>query len=344
MRCSISLFAILGASSLLALGCSGSLKQTATEGSTSDSTDALDVANGGIDPAAKEAPAFNDPAVERLPVMDNGIQDPTEMTTAVTTAATTAGARSFHVLLVWGHLPQAHDNDDADPDPVAENWTGSISVDAGAIGLKRTIAFDENDHIDPRTSAQSLSFDSHTLPYVDGILVRVVLPAAGSTLLHFKTSALTMDIDLASLPLKMGGIQRLATDEEGLAWIGYQDDPGCAKGFVHGRWVKERAAFGRFRGVVSDGDGERIGHVRGLWGFAKKRNANVFFGKYIDRDGDSNGLVAGKYEGGKFAGLWATKDEADLDVGNVEGFYGASRDNADGRGVWVGRWSAKCAK
>ena len=111
----------------------------------------------------------------------------TDMTTDVAKAA---GAKSFHVVLVWGHLPQAHDADDADPDPKVENWSGSVSVDAGAIGLERTIAFDANDHIDPRTSKTSLSFDSHTLPYVDGLLLRAVVPAGGSTTVTDSRSAI----------------------------------------------------------------------------------------------------------------------------------------------------------
>jgi hypothetical protein len=339
MRSQLTLFVVLGASSLAAIGCSGTVRSTSTD--TADSAEALDAANGGFDPSSKEAPAFNDPAVERLPVMDATLADTTDMTTDVAKAA---GAKSFHVVLVWGHLPQAHDADDADPDPKIENWSGSVSVDAGAIGLERTIAFDANDHIDPRTSKTSLSFDSHTLPYVDGLLLRAVVPAGGSTLLHFKTATLTTDIDLADLPAKIGGIQRLADDEEGLAWIGFEDTAGCAKGFVHGRWIKERAAFGRLRGVVSDADGERIGHVRGLWGHAKKRNADVFFGKYIDRDGDAKGLFGGRYASGGFSGFWASKDENDVDVGHMEGFYGAAHDNVDGRGVWLGRWSEKCAQ
>jgi hypothetical protein len=259
-------------------------------------------------------------------------------------AARVAGAKSFHIALLWGHLPQTRDADDADPDPKNVDWNGSISIDKGGIGLERTIAFDEGDKVDPRTSKTSLSFDSHTLPSVDGLLLRVIVPAGGSTLLHFKTAPLNTEIDLAELPQKVGGIQRLKEDEEGLVWLGFQDTPGCAKGFVHGRWVKTHAAFGRLRGVVSDADGERIGHVRGLWGHAKKRNTDVFFGKYIDRDGDSHGLFAGRYGNDTFSGVWATKDESDVDKGHIEGFYGAASDNEDGRGVWLGRWSEKCAK
>jgi len=137
-------------------------------------------------------------------------------------------------------------------------------------------------------------------------------------------------------------VQRLADDEEGLAWIGFPED-GCARGFVHGRWVKKHAQLGALRGVVSDADGERIGHLRGLWGHAPKRDADVWFAKYIGDDGHAKGLALGKYGDGAFAGLWAAKDETDVDVGHVEGIYSDGYDKADGRGVWVGRWAEKCA-
>jgi hypothetical protein len=262
------------------------------------------------------------------------------MTTA---AAAQPGATAYRVALVWGHLPAAQDATNNDSTPVAETWTGDVSVTAGAIGLKRTIAFDANDHVTARVDPTTLSFVSHTLPYVDGLLLRVVIPAGATPTLHFATAALTTDIDLSQLTTKAGGVQRLASDaSEGLSWVGFAEDPGCARGFVHGRWVKDQAALGRLRGVVSDQDGERIGHLRGLWGHAAKRDADVWFDKYIGAAGDAKGLAFGKYDNGEFSGLWAAKDEKDVDTGTVEGFYSDALDKDDGRGVWVGRWSEKC--
>jgi hypothetical protein len=157
---------------------------------------------------------------------------------------------------------------------------------------------------------------------VDGLLVRVVVPAGGSPMLHFVTAALEADIDLSQLPARIGGAQRLADDEEGLVWLG--------------------PAFGALRGVVSDDDGVRIGHLRGLWGHAPKRDADVWFAKYIGDGGEARGLAFGKYGAGVFGGLWAAKDETDVSVGSVEGFYSDGYDANDGRGVRLGRWSEKC--
>ena len=290
-----------------------------------------------------EAPAFADSEVEALPAMDGTLAatvDPTDPTAGP--AAIAPGATAYRVALVWGPLPPPHDADTTDVAAAPEDWTGSISVAAGAIGLKRTIAFDVNDHVDPRSNAQTLSFTSHTLPYVDGVLVRVVIPSGGTPTLHFATSALTTDIDLSKLAAGVGGVQRLSDDVEGLSWVGFPED-GCARGFLHGRWVKDKAALGRLVGVVSDGDGNRIGNLRGLWGHAPKREANVWFAKYIGVAGDARGLAFGSYGDGTFDGLWGAADETHtVDVGTTEGFYSDGYDRGDGRGVWIGRWSAKC--
>ena len=340
VRLSLASLSLLGASSLLVLACSG---QKATSGNGVSSA-ALDSANGGLSPATKEAPAFGDATVEALPVMDATLAQQVDPTDPTVTMAATPGATAYRIALVWGHLPAPHDATSVDPDPQLEDWTGSVSVAVGTIGLKRTIAFDANDSIDPRTNAQTLGFISHTLPYVDGLLLRVVIPAGATPTVAFTTKALSTTIDLSALAQGVGGVQRLADDVEGLAWVGFPED-GCARGFVHGRWVKDAPALGRLVGAVSDGDGELLGHVRGLWGHAPKRDADVWFAKYIDTDGDAKGLALGKYGDGTFDGVWGAKDETDtVSVGTTEGFYSDGYERGDGRGVWLGRWSAACAK
>jgi hypothetical protein len=332
----------LGAASL-ALACSGA-RSPSGEGSTGTSTAALDAPNGGLTPATAESPSFADPEVEALPAMDDTLVATVDPTDPTASAAAVPGATAYRLALVWGHLPPPNDASAIDVPAAPEDWTGSISVAAGAIGLKRTIAFDANDSIDrPRVSPQTLSFTSHTLPYVDGLLVRIVIPSGATPSLHFATSALTTDIDLSKLAAGVGGVQRLTDDVEGLAWVGFPED-GCARGFVHGRWVKTAPALGRLVGVVSDGDGNRIGNVRGLWGHAPKRDANVWFAKYIGVAGDARGLAFGNYGDGTFDGLWGAADEAHtVGVGTTEGFYSDADDTGDGRGVWVGRWAEKCS-
>ncbi len=341
----LSVLSLASVSSILALACGGGafapVDTSSGGGGVATTAAALDTTNGGLDVTSQESPAFADTEISALPAMDSTLAATIDATDPTAAAAALTGASAYRIALVWGHLPPPHDADPTNVAPQVENWTGEISVAAGAIGLKRTIAFDVNDHIDPRANAQTLSFTSHTLPYVDGVLLRVIVPSGATPTLHFATSALTTDIDLSQLAAKEGGVVRLSNDVEGLGWIGFPED-GCARGFVHGRWIKKQAGLGRMVGVVSDGDGERIGYTRGIWGYSPKRAENVWFSKLIDLAGEPKGLAFGKYGEGAYAGLWGAADESHVDVGATTGVYSDGYDIGDGRGVWLGRWSEKC--
>jgi hypothetical protein len=338
-----ALFAVLGTAALATVGCSGNAHPAAAgdpSGTPSDTiaqtSAALDEANGGLS-TSDEAPAFGDAKVEALPELTTAMADATDPTTATAAAA---GAKSFHVALLWGHLPTPHDTDDTDTEPSVMSWVGSVSVDAGAIGVKKTLGFDANDRILARTAATTVAFDSHTLPFVDGLFLRVVVPAGGSTVLHFKTASLTTDLELSDLEKTAGGVDRLSDGRNGLAYIGYADVAGCARGIAFGRWVKFRAKLGGMRGRVIDDEGATIGHVRGIWGHAPKADKNVFFGKYIGIGGEHRGLFAGTYGDGEAVGVWGTR--VPKDDGAMQLFYSDGYDKDDGRGVWVGRWSERC--
>src|SRR5262249_3569224 len=147
-------------------------------------------------------------------------------------------------------------------------WTGSVSTD-GALGLERTLRFDPGDRVLPRENAQSISFVSHTLPRVDGLYLHVVLGPNAAPKLHFATKSLTTDLDLSALARDPGGIVRLDDGRNGLFFIGYRDD-GCARGLLFGRWRKIAPGLGSFRGVVGDSHADRIGHIRGIWGHARR--------------------------------------------------------------------------
>jgi len=291
---------------------------------------ALEQENGGMN-ASAEAPAFGDPELANMDGFDDAQTDAEDAT-----AEAAEGAKSFHIALIWGHLPPPRDGSGDDVEPAAADWTGSVSVDAGAVGVKKTLRFDARDRIEARTDRTKVDFTSHTLPFVDGLFLRVVVPAGAAPVLHFRTAALSEDIDLGD----KGGVSRIANSPNGLVHFGYEDVAGCARGLLFGRWVKARANLGRFRGQVIDGAGDHIGHVRGIWGHAARRDANVFFGKYIAADGEARGLLGGRYEGGHFTGVWGTRDPKN--EGQLEGYYSDGYDKADGRGVFLGRWSEKC--
>lgn len=320
--------------SLLALaGCSAAI---ASE-DPSQIQSALEAPNGGLN-AQPEQPAFADPAVEAVQGFAPGTGDATDMTESV---AQTAGLQRFHVAVVWGHLPPAHDADDTDLAPRIMDWTGGVSVDNGALGLRRTIAFDPGDRVLPRQSPQEIDFVSHTLPHVDGLYMAVAIPANASPTIHFKTKSLTTDIDLSVLAKQPGGAVRLDDGRNGMFFVGFPDD-GCARGLLVGRWRKVRPALGELRGVVVGAEGDAIGHVRGIWGHAPRRNANVFFGKYIALGGEYRGLFGGVYGDGRFGGVWGEVDP-NLD-GTLEGVYSDGYERGDGRGVFLGRWAEKCPR
>jgi hypothetical protein len=332
-------FIALSAVSAFAIGCSSAGQNPppahdSTGENASQMSSALEEDNGGLT-TEDEAPYFADPEVEQLPDFEVA---PPEILDAP--GADDPAFKSYHVVLLWGHLPTPADATAADPDPQPVDWTGSIAVDRGAVGVERTLAFDARDHLVRDGSKQTVSFASHTLPLVDGLFVRVVVPAAGPQVLHFKTAALTTDIDLSALADKVVDAQRLGDGRNGLVYMGYPDRKDCARGVLFGRWVKVRPALGKLRGRVLDGDGATIGHVRGLWGHAPKRDANVFFGKYIGVDGHTRGLFGGRYADGRGEGIWGTRSPKD--VGGLQIAYSDGYDKGDGRGIWMGRWSEKC--
>jgi hypothetical protein len=176
------------------------------------------------------------------------------------------------------------------------------------------------------------------------MLVRVALVGTDAPTLHFATNLVTTDIDLSRLGDSPGGVVNGADGISGVGWIGFPETT-CTTGFVLGRWLKDQPALGRSFAVVSDAGGAFLGYTRGPWGYAPGRADEVWFHKYIDGDGNPKGLVFGQYGDGANHGLWGAANENDtsaLDAGKVEGFYSDADDTGDGRGVWLGRWSAPC--
>ena len=285
---------------------------------------------GGLD-ETDEAPAFGDPkisSVDGLDPVDPELGDVPEV----------AGVRRFRVALIWGHLPSPSDGSTADPDPQPVDWTGSVAVDGGAIGVLRKLKFDRRDELLRRADRAEVSFRSRTLPHVDGLYLRVAVAPGAAPVLHYRTAALTTDIDLSKLGEDGMGTQRLGDGRNGLAWIGFPEVAGCTRGLAFGRWIKVRPALGTLRGRVFDDSGETIGHVRGIWGHAPRRDQDLFFGKYVSVEGKHRGLFGGTYGDGEGRGVWKTRDG----IGGFELAYSDGYEKDDGRGVWIGRWSERC--
>jgi hypothetical protein len=313
----------------LLLGCSASSNGP----SAADVQHDLDVNFGGYDDK-REAPNFGDDAIASLP----RFEDTFASTGQLSGSSDAIGA--YRVALLWGHFPGPNDDSDSDTDAQPATWNGSLSVGAGAIDVVRTLSFDDGDSIDARTDPKSVSFTSHTMPFVDGMIVRVRMPVGAASKLHFATTELTTDVDLDAVASSSGMIFHGGTDQ-GLAVVGWNDTAAtCPSGIAYGRFVKLGAAVGTLRGRLASGSGDDLGVVRGIWGHAKARDADVFFTKSIDPAGNFGNLALGQYAIGAITGA---QGDMSSQKGKLVGVYSDGYDRPDGRGVFVAKWSSVCS-
>jgi len=291
---------------------------------------ALNQEDGGYT-ASDETPGFGDPEVSETPELVDDFADAEDMISAQLALPEVVHRR---VMLMWGNLPPL---DQSMPGGII-NWSGDVHLAVGALGLRRTLVFDREDGVLPRTSPQAIAFKSHTLPHVDGLLMDVVGPQ--NAVLSFDTAAMSVSIDLAALDVDGQGYEPLGDGANGLAYAGHVVHPGCAEGFLFGHWKNVGAEVGRFRGRVAASDGAPLGHVKGIYGYADKVDAQLFFGKYINHQGQFRGLLGGQYGGGVYHGLWKTV--LPQNNGKLGGRYFDGRLKDDGRGIFVGHWAEAC--
>ncbi len=312
------------------LACSG-----ASDSPTPDQVArALDESFGGYD-TSKEQPNFGDDAVLAVPHFD------VAFASHVVPEGTSMAVASWRVALLWGHFPGSNDASDGDEDAKPASWIGSLSVDAGSIDVLRTLSFDEGDSVDARDDPTSVSFTSHTLPFVDGLFVRVQVPIDHAPKLHFTTSELTTTIDLDDDVAQSVGKLFHVDGDQGLAVVGWSDTAAtCPAGIAYGRFVKLGASVGTLRGHMMGADGGDLGFVHGIWGHAHARDADVFFGKSIDASGDFGDLMLGTYKTGELHGTIGVDAHQG---GKLVGLYSDGYDKPDGRGVFVAKWSSVCS-
>ena len=324
-------FALLLASAAACVDQGGSTDNTAATQS------ALEQDNGG-ETTADEAPMFGDQvAFDAAGIeADAAITDTMATDPSVTTIASAPDVVSHRVAIVWGKLP-------ADPNGTARDWSGSLTISRGALVVSRTIGFEPaTDHLLPRTAKDTVSFDSITKPFVDGLALRVLDPTSTSTdpLTLTYTPAnggTTYTLDLAQLA--MGPLVVDAGNGFKIVAAELKDKDGCEHGFMRGRFHQLLPNLGVFRGLVVGPEGGVIGHVRGIYGQRKNGDQDIF-GKFIDLDGKFKGILAGTYANGDFDAKWIAKDG---DHGIVKGRYIESS-NARG-GHFMARWAdAACAQ
>ncbi len=342
-------FALVIAAMVFGAGCSESGGPTGTDDDlyTREQVANPDDPYGGYN-FSDESPGFDDPVLLDEFGDDTDFADPFESDPIV-------GARErdreghlrgrIFLAIAWGNLHR-----DSTMTQVTD-WTGSLTVDPGAILLKQVIRFERGDYILPRTERGLLEWVSHTSAGFDGILVRIV-PCPPSTIgvqaeidsantvITFSTEPFTVSFTLAELP----GLHRIVALDDGNAVAFdaiYVPPRGCPRGFLGGVWRhhpdRERGEF--FGKYVSE-SGLHMGFVKGFYG-VNKDGEKVFFGKWISRSGEFRGILRGTYDnfegehGGYFAGAWMGRDRRVQ--GGLEGEWRRKDERPGGffRGVWT---------
>jgi hypothetical protein len=320
-------FALLLATSVVA--CVDNASAPTDDPSTTQA--ALEQPSGG-ETTADEAPMFGDQTAFDAAGIEADVAATDAMASdpAVTTIAAAPSTASHRVLVMWGKLP-------ADPNSSARDWSGSLQISRGALVVGRTIGFEAaTDHLLPRTSVDTVPFQSVTKPFVDGLALRVLDPTPAAT----DPLSLTYTPADGSTPYTLDLVQLangpLVTDAGNgftIVAAALRETQGCEHGFMRGRWHQVLPELGVYRGLVVGPEGAVIGHVRGIYG-QRKNGDRVMFGKFIDDAGHFKGLIAGTYSSGDFAARWITRDG---DHGVIKGKYFESPDVRGG--LFAARWA-----
>lgn len=305
--------------------------------------------------SANEQPAFGDEEMSDMDVYMSA-DDPMITNHDVDSIRILPNVGVYAVQLLWGHLE--HDSTETQ----ITDWSGSISVDLGAIIALRLIRFEQADYIvRPRTSRQVIDFVSHTDVDFDGILVYVYDP---NPLEHDSENVLT----ITTGPYTNSFAMHELVDIETITDVGNNqfsinafklEHIECGEGFLEGKWVRPASDRGKgtFVGRWFSQDGLLLGHVHGHFG-TRDDNAQVMFGKWISAAGLFRGFLRGEWtsgteedpadtENGSFAGSVYNRDR--VVIGDYSGDWSArerGNDDKDGNrakhGFFRGQWSTNC--
>lgn len=318
---------------LVAVGCGAEQGDGPPTGSEQIG-EALELDNGGLTmddeaPAFAEEPSFTELMDAETPVNDELLNDPT-----ITSLQQKPDAAKIEVALLWGQIP-------GNPSAKApRNWSGKISVSRGAMLVRRTVRFeDQTDKLLPRTDPRAVAFTSVTLPHNDGLRLTLLDPtplAPEPLTLTYETK----DGIVYSAPIKalLDGPESVEVDDAGNRFVGIaiaNPVDVCQFGMQGGAWHRVAEGRGVFKGGVVNALGDPIGHMKGIYG-VRKNGEQVFFGKYINLDGQFRGIFAGHYGEGEYEGKWL---HASGEVGKLGGHYFETLPGQKVGGKFVGRWA-----
>jgi hypothetical protein len=346
----------------LAVGCSDtpSLTGTGTEdisGSNSLAEIDLGLPYGGL-AYTDEPVAFGDAALQAEAAVEDAAaveeaEDEDQIQAADPALRDAPDVVRTYLRILWGNLEGVRSElSGVEDDPGRMVWDGKLSVDAGALAVRKTILFERPiDHLVPRDSRQVVAWRSVTLPHVDGILVCVLSrpDESGNVpgMITFETGPLTQTFTIADLadldttiPVDDAG--------NGVSFIGFTERPErCARGFLGGLWkADEDGNGGAFRGRFTNRDGRLRGYLAGRYG-VNGDGERVFAGKIIGMGGEILGLLEGVWEPaadregmGHFLGRWAGRNGEHKGV--LRGRYIANPERPGG--LFHGVWEELCTR
>ncbi len=330
-----------------------------------------------------ELPAFGEPSMfaEEVLAEDVDYIDDMEDSPEVAGLRNRRGARFYTLRINWGRLVRPADSVDCAAVEIVYEWDGSLKVDRGAIILKKTILFDQEDYIHERTDRRVLEWTSKTSPHHDGVLVQIIDPPArpdsagnGPELepnrVTFTTPqySRTFSIDELVRISEMVPVNRCGI---AVSFNGFlEPERPCPRGFLAGIWKPvqpdttapvppdttnfaaadstDRGEIrGHFYGNWIQSNGLPAGHLKGIYG-VDSQGRHVFFGKYISLSGQCKGVLRGTY-GAISAAPFG--DTAGYFSGEWVNRYRSVTGHLKGhwivgpnnaRGMFHGRWNTDC--
>lgn len=280
------------------------------------SEDDIQAPMGGLDFRA-EAPLFGD--AHRPDFVAAG---ESEATQAVEGPQRAAPPATVAIWAVWGRHPQS-----ARPD-TSTRWDGSLRVSGGTLELKRTLAFDRADGVDPSRDEATVTFHSRTRPHVDGL----VALAHGATSAQLDTAALDAQLDVGGTGVGRAFVASGDQEEAAtLLALPLPADGTCANAVFSARparvppTARARGVDRRWVGRAFAPDGALLGHWRAFAG-TRRDGTRVLFGKLVDEAGNTRALMSGT-PSADGQGLGVELQDAD---GNALGSLAVDRAEADG--------------
>jgi hypothetical protein len=362
---------VLASILLLAIGCSDNVTDPALSSTGLTFEDEF----GGYT-ATSEQPGFGDPELIESEIEEQLFTDAIAGSPEMLAISESPGSGLFRLRAVWGRLSL-----DTAVTEVTD-WSGSLEISRGGIIVRKTIRFEENDQILPRTNRTLVEWQSVTTVHNDGIVFDLVVPRLHPVV----DTTITYDVDSLDDTTEVVVIDTIPPDDEPVT-VSFETGPysrsftlrelaaldtvvtledsnqvafsafqvsRCPRGILTGRWGHDEDGNGVFRGKWIDPAGRVTGWLQGRYGI-NDEGRHVFFGKWIDRGGNFEGFLRGywrpypRYLGNhgdamRGAGGWFRGEILNANSRRIGYLQGHYRNAPLLRGgFFQGRWKLDCS-